>query len=44
MPIADRGKGALPVRVKVRIPKGEEGQYLRPEMGVVVSFLAKDTQ
>src|SRR5438552_10132044 len=44
MPIADRAKGALPVRVKVKVPKGEEGQYFRPEMAVVVSLLAKDTQ
>jgi HlyD family secretion protein len=39
MPIADRGLGAIPVRVKIRIPKEEEGKYLKPEMGVNVSFL-----
>jgi multidrug resistance efflux pump len=39
MPIANRAKGALPVRVKVRVPKEEEGVFLRPEMGAVVSFL-----
>lgn len=39
MPIADRGLGAITVRVKVRIPKEEEGKYLKPEMGVNVSFL-----
>ena len=39
MPIADRAKGGLPVRVKIDIPKEEEGKYLRPEMGVIVSFL-----
>jgi multidrug resistance efflux pump len=40
MPIADRAKGAIPVRVKlVDIPKSEEGVYLKPEMGVIVSFL-----
>lgn len=39
MPIADRAKGGLPVRVKIDIPKAEEGMYLRPEMGVIVSFL-----
>ncbi len=38
MPIADRAKGAVPVRVKVRVPAAEEGQYLKPEMGAVVSF------
>jgi multidrug resistance efflux pump len=39
MPIANRAKGAVPVRVKVRVPKDEEGVYLKPEMGAVVSFL-----
>lgn len=39
MPIADRAKGAIPVRVKVSIPAEEEGVYLKPEMGVIVTFL-----
>jgi multidrug resistance efflux pump len=39
MPIANRAKGALPVRVKVRVPKEEEGVFLKPEMGAVVAFL-----
>ncbi len=39
MPIADRGKGAVPVRVKLTVPKEEEGVYLKPEMGAVVLFL-----
>lgn len=39
MPIADRAKGAIPVRVKLTVPKEEEGRYLKPEMGAVVSFL-----
>ena len=39
MPIADRGKGAIPVRVKLRIPPEEEGRYLKPEMGAIVTFL-----
>ncbi len=38
MPIADRGKGAVPVRVKVLVPPEEEGVYLKPEMGAIVSF------
>lgn len=38
MPIADRAKGAIPVRVKVRVPSEEEGVYLKPEMGANVSF------
>lgn len=41
MPIADRAKGAIPVRVKVKVPATEEGVYLKPEMGVIVSFLKK---
>jgi multidrug resistance efflux pump len=40
MPIADRAKGAVPVRVKVAVSPEEEGVYLKPEMGAVVSFLA----
>jgi multidrug resistance efflux pump len=39
MPIADRAKGAIPVRVKIIIPREEEGVYLKPEMGAIVSFL-----
>ncbi len=41
MPIADRSKGAIPVRVKLKIPDEEEGVYLKPEMGAVVSFFGK---
>jgi hypothetical protein len=39
MPIADRAKAAVPVRVKVSIPADEEGMYLKPEMGAIVTFL-----
>jgi HlyD family secretion protein len=39
MPIADRAKGAIPVRVKVKVAKEEEGVYLKPEMGAIVTFL-----
>ena len=35
---ADRAKGAVPVRVRVIIPKEEEGVYLKPDMGALVSF------
>jgi hypothetical protein len=38
LPSADRGAGAVPVRVKLTIPKEEEGVYLRPDMGADVSF------
>ena len=40
MPIADRAKGAVPVRVRLKVPPEEEGQYLRPEMGAIVRFYA----
>jgi multidrug resistance efflux pump len=43
MPIADRAKGAIPVRVKVSIPREEEGVYLKPEMGAIVTFLTAAT-
>ena len=39
--IADRAKGAVPVRVKVLVPRDEEGKYLKPEMSVLVTFFAK---
>ncbi len=39
MPIADRSKAAIPVRVKVNVPKAEEGVYLKPDMIAIVSFL-----
>ncbi len=42
MPQADRAKSAIPVRVKVQVAKDEEGVYLKPEMGVVVSFQKKN--
>ncbi len=38
MPIADRAKGAVPVRVRLKVPADEEGQYLKPEMGAIVRF------
>jgi len=39
MPVADRNKAAIPVRVKVTVPKEEEGIYLKPDMTAMVSFL-----
>ena len=30
---------AIPVRVKVAVPKAEEGVYLKPDMIAIVSFL-----
>lgn len=38
MPQANRSKGAIPVRVKIVIPPGEQGKYLKPEMGAMVTF------
>lgn len=40
MPIADRAKGSIQVRVKLKIPPAEEGVYLKPEMSAKVVFLA----
>ncbi len=39
MPSADRGQSAIPVRVKIAVPKSEEGVYLKTDMGVIVNFL-----
>jgi HlyD family secretion protein len=39
MPVADRSKAAIPVRVKVAVPQQEEGVYLKPDMIAMVSFL-----
>ena len=41
MPLADRAKGAVPVRVKINIPRVEEGRFLRPDMGAIVTFYNK---
>ncbi len=42
MPIANRAKSVITVRVSVTLPPGEtQGQYLKPEMGAVVTFLSK---
>src|SRR5262249_39698304 len=42
MPTGDRAKGAVPVRVKIAVPPSERGQYLKPDMGVIVSFFKDD--
>jgi HlyD family secretion protein len=49
MPIGDRSKSAVSVRVKIdfpaknpkgqELPMDEQGQFLRPEMGAIVTFL-----
>ncbi|NDG14395.1 MAG: hypothetical protein EB110_01815, partial [Betaproteobacteria bacterium] len=38
MPQANRSKGAIPVRVKIVVPPGEQGRFLKPEMGALVTF------
>jgi multidrug resistance efflux pump len=38
MPIADRAKGSISVRVSVTVPREEEGLFLRPDGSVLVSF------
>jgi HlyD family secretion protein len=41
MPIANRNAGTITVRVKVKLPPGEEpGTLLKPQMGAVVTFVA----
>ena len=44
MPIADRAKGAIPVRVAVKVPEDEEGVYLKPEMSAIVVFFGNSSQ
>ena len=44
MPIADRSKGTISVRVRVEVPRAEEGLYLRPEGAAFVSFLGAEKQ
>jgi HlyD family secretion protein len=44
MPTGDRGTGAVPVRVKLDIPKDEAGVYLKPDMSVIVEFLKGATK
>jgi multidrug resistance efflux pump len=44
MPVADRAKGAVPVRVKVTVPSDEEGVYLKPDMSAIVTFFAKEKE
>jgi multidrug resistance efflux pump len=41
MPIANRSKGSIPVRVKVLIPPELVGIHLKPDMGAIVAFYKK---
>ncbi|MGO9110659.1 MAG: HlyD family secretion protein [Thermoguttaceae bacterium] len=38
MPVANRLQSTIPIRVKITVPQGEEGIYLKPEMIATVSF------
>jgi len=38
MPIANSSKAVIPIRVRVRVPRDEEGKFLKPQMGAVVNF------
>ena len=43
MPIANRAKSVVPVRIKVvPMPDEKQGQYLKPEMSVTVTFINRD--
>jgi len=44
MPIADRTKQSVSVRVKIEVPKSEAGVYLKPEMGAIVTFCKKESE
>lgn len=41
MPMAKRGGGVIPVRVKVKVTADEQGKYLKTDMGAEVTFLNK---
>ena len=43
MPVANRVRLALPVRVKIAVPQEEAGVYLKPEMRAMVSLLEETT-
>src|SRR5205085_9422933 len=38
MPVANNARSVIPIRVKVRVPRSEEGQFLKPQMGAEVTF------
>ena len=40
LPVADRAKGCVTVRVRVEVPEGDD--RLRPELGVMVQVLRKE--
>ena len=42
MPTANRSKGAVPVRVRIVVPKDEQGVFLKPDMGAMVTFFNRE--
>lgn len=44
MPVANRAKAVIPVRVRLAVPPEEQGQYLKPEMGATVTFYAETVE
>jgi multidrug resistance efflux pump len=38
LPVANNSRAEIPVRVSVRVPRKEEGEYLRPQMNAHVFF------
>ncbi len=44
MPVANRAKAVIPVRVRLTVPPQEQGQYLKPEMGATVTFYAETVE
>lgn len=42
MPTANRSKGAVPVRVRIVVPRNEQGVFLKPEIGAMVTFFNRE--
>ena len=42
MPTANRSKGAVPVRVRILVPRSEQGVYLKPDLGTMVTFFNRE--
>ena len=42
MPTANRSKGAVPVRVRIVVPANEQGVFIKPDMGSMVTFFNRE--
>lgn len=42
MPTANRSKGAVPVRVRIVVPRDEQGVFIKPDMGAMVTFFSRE--